>query len=67
MKKTIKDSEYYNSIIDKIEKIRSKNNTNWMDLVRLSFNLDPDKAAKILSKIYQEDKKISDLAKKLKK
>lgn len=67
MKKIIKDSEYYNSIIDKIEKIRSKNNTNWMDLVRLSFNLDPDKAAKILSKIYQEDKKISDLAKKLKK
>jgi len=36
-----------------------------MDLVRLSFNLDPDNAAKILSKIYQEDKKISDLAKKL--
>lgn len=67
MKKIIKDSEYYNSIIDKIEKIRSKNNTNWMDLVRLSFNLDPDKAAEILSKIYQEDKKISDLAKKLKK
>ena len=67
MKKIIKDSKYYNSIIDKIEKIRSKNNTNWMDLVRLSFNLDPNKAAKILSKIYQEDKKISDLAKKLKK
>ncbi len=67
MKKIIKDTKYYNSIIDKIEKIRSKNNTNWMDLVRLSFNLDPNKAAKILSKIYQEDKKISDLAKKLKK
>ena len=30
-----------------------------MDLVRLSFNLDPDKAAKILSKIYQEDKKLA--------
>ena len=67
MKKIIKDTKYYNSIIDKIEKIRSKNNTNWMDLVRLSFNLDPNKAAKILSKIYQEDKKISDPAKKLKK
>ena len=67
MKKIIKDTKYYNSIIDKIEKIWSKNNTNWMDLVRLSFNLDPNKAAKILSKIYQEDKKISDPAKKLKK
>tara|TARA_B100001939_G_C16454768_1_gene410478 strand:- start:58 stop:261 length:204 start_codon:yes stop_codon:yes gene_type:complete len=67
MKKKIKDTKYYNSIIDKIEKIRSKNNTNWMDLVRLSFSLDPDNASKILSKIYQEDKKISDLAKKLRK
>ena len=67
MKKKIKNSKYYNSIIDKIEKIRSKNNTNWMDLVRLSFSLDPENASKILSKIYQEDKKISDLAKKLRK
>ena len=67
MKKKIKNSKYYNSIIDKIEKIRSKNNTNWMDLVRLSFSLDPDNASKILSRIYQEDKKISDLAKKLRK
>ena len=67
MKKKIKDTKYYNSIIDKIEKIRSKNNTNWMDLVRLSFSLDPDNASKILSKIYHEDKKISDLAKKLRK
>lgn len=67
MKKKIKDTKYYNSIIDKIEKIRSKNNTNWMDLVRLSFSLDPDNASKILSKIYREDKKISDLAKKLRK
>ena len=67
MKKKIKDTKYYNSIIDKIEKIRSKNNTNWIDLVRLSFRLDPDNASKILSKIYREDKKISDLAKKLRK
>ena len=28
-------------IINQIEKIRSKNNKNWMDLLRLSFNLDP--------------------------
>ena len=27
----------YSSIISKIEKIRSKNNVNWMDILRLAF------------------------------
>ena len=31
----------HSRIIDKIEKIRSKNNVNWMDILRLSFKLDP--------------------------
>ena len=64
-KKIIKNFKYYNSIIDKIEKVRSKNNVNWMNLVRLSFSLNPKKASKILAQIYKEDKKISELAKKL--
>ena len=54
-------------ILDKIEKIRSKNNTNWMNVLRLSFELAPEKTAKILSKIYKDDQRISKLAKKLKK
>ena len=65
MKRIKKDAKYYNDIIDKIEKVRSKNNVNWMNLVRLSFSLDSKKASKILSQIYKEDKKISALAKKL--
>ena len=28
------------SLINKIQKIRSKNNKNWMDLVKLSLKLD---------------------------
>lgn len=54
-------------IINKIERIRGKNNKNWMDILRLSFNLSPKRTAKLLSKIYREDQRISNLAKKLTK
>ena len=57
----------YHKIIDQIEKTRSKNNTNWMDVLRLAFKYDPKKAAQIMSKIYSEDSKISKLTKKLTK
>ena len=49
----------YINIISKIKKIRSKNNTNWMDILRLAFILDPDGASKIMQKINCDDKKIS--------
>lgn len=52
-------------IIGKIEKIRSKNNVNWMDILRLAFKHDPKNAAKIVRKIHSDDKKISSLVKKL--
>ena len=32
-----KNTEYYISIIDEMEKIRTKNNVNWMDILRLAF------------------------------
>ena len=49
-------------IIDQIQNIRSKNNKNWMDLLRLSLKLDYKKTAKIIKDINHKDKKISDLA-----
>ena len=52
-------------LINKIQKIRSKNNKNWMDLLRLSLKLDFKTTAKILRDIVSDDKKISDLAKKI--
>lgn len=52
-------------LINKIQKIRSKNNKNWMDLLRLSLKLDFKTTAKILKDIVSDDKKISDLAKKI--
>jgi hypothetical protein len=57
----------YERIIDEIEKIRSKNNSNWMDILRLAFKYNPKNAAKIMSKIYVDDAKIGKLAKKLTK
>ena len=54
-------------IIDNISKIRSKNNKNWMDILKLAFKNDPKNASKILSKITNFDQRISKLTKKLHK
>ena len=56
----------YLKIINKIEKIRSKNNVNWMNILRLAFELDPKRTSKIMKKINYDDKKISSLLNKLK-
>jgi len=54
-------------IINQIEKIRSKNNKNWMDLLRIAFKHAPKEASKIMKKINLHDKKISFLVSKLSK
>jgi hypothetical protein len=55
----------YLKIIDQIQKIRSKNNVNWMDLLRLAVKLDHKTTSGIMAKIYRDDQKVSALAKKL--
>lgn len=57
----------YLKTIDKIQEIRSKNNVNWMNILRLAFRLDPKEAAKIMKKINYDDKKISLLLNKISK
>tara|TARA_B110001450_G_scaffold248916_1_gene265651 strand:+ start:174 stop:362 length:189 start_codon:yes stop_codon:yes gene_type:complete len=59
------ENNKYLKIINKIEKIRSKNNVNWMNILRLAFKLDPNSAKKIMKKINYDDKKISDLLNKM--
>jgi hypothetical protein len=61
----MKKKKRYLDIIKKIENIRKKNNSNWMNLLRLAFNMSPNKAALIMSKIYLDDARISKLVKKL--
>ncbi len=57
----------YLIIIKRIEKIRKKNNVNWMNLLRLAFKHSPKQAARIMSKIYIDDNNIGKLVKKLTK
>ena len=48
-------------IINKIEKIRSKNNVNWMDVLRIALKNSPNETIKLIKDINQKDKKISNL------
>jgi len=57
--------EYYLGIIDEIEKIRTKNNVNWMDVLRLAFTHAPEESKKLMKKINKEDNRISVLFEKL--
>ena len=67
MKKNNTNIRRYLKIIDKVEKIRSKNNVNWMDILRVAFKYAPTEAAKIMNQINSDDKKISKLLKRLRK
>ena len=52
-------------IIDEIEKIRGKNNKNWMDILRLAYKKSPKETKLLISQVYRDDAKISKLVKKL--
>ena len=52
-------------LVNRIQNIRSKNNKNWMDLLRLSLKLDFKTTSKILKQICKDDQRISKLAKKI--
>ena len=46
----------YLKIINQIQKIRSKNNVNWMNILKVAFKHAPKKSIKIMSKINSDDK-----------
>ena len=48
----MKKTEHYLKIIDEIEQVRSQNNVNWMDILRLVFIHAPDEATELMRKIY---------------
>ena len=54
-------TEHYLNIIDEIERIRTRNNVNWMDLLRLAFIHSPEEAKKLTKKINESDNKINEL------
>ena len=57
----------YTKLINKVQKIRSRNNINWMNILKLAFRFAPKEAAGLMKKINSDDKKISILLKKLSK
>ena len=52
-------------IINQIQKVRSKNNKYWMDVLRLAFKFAPNQASGLMKSINLNDEKISKLVKKL--
>ena len=60
-----KQIEHYLKIIDEIENVRTRNNVNWMDVLRLAFTHAPEEAKELMKKIYTADDEISELLKKL--
>tara|TARA_B100000965_G_scaffold361821_1_gene343466 strand:- start:431 stop:679 length:249 start_codon:yes stop_codon:yes gene_type:complete len=54
-------------IFNKIQKVREKNNKNWMDLLRLAYHHDPKNTSRILNRIIKKDQTLIKLAKYFKK
>ena len=52
-------------IIDEVQDIRSKNNVNWMDILRLAFQHAPDEARQLMGRVNDYDSKISSLLREL--
>ena len=65
MKIKNKQIQGYLKIIDEIEKVRTRNNVNWMDILRLAFTHAPDEAKELMKKINTADDEISELLKTL--
>ena len=63
----MKNNKYRKSLtlVNQIQKIRSKNDINWMNLLRLALKLDHKSTSKILSEIYKDDQRITKLAEKI--
>ena len=47
MKDKDKQIKHYLNIIDDIEKVRTRNNMNWMDVLRLAFKHSPEEAKNV--------------------
>lgn len=52
-------------IIQEIERTRSENNKNWMDLIKLAFEHAPEESKLIIGRVNDQDDKITELYKKL--
>jgi predicted nucleic acid-binding protein len=61
MEEKRKQIKYYLEIIDEIEKRRTRNNVNWMNILRIAIRHAPDEAIELLKNVNCEDERISEL------
>lgn len=52
-------------LIDQIEAIRTRNNVNWMDLLRVAYKSAPEETKVLIKRINTDDNRISELFAKL--
>ena len=60
-----KSNNNYIKYINIIQKIRARNNVNWMNILKVAFKHAPKEASLLMKKINSDDKKISQYLKKL--
>ena len=63
----MKKSNKHIYLINNVQKIRARNNVNWMNILKLAFKYAPKEAGQLMKKINSDDKKISSLLSKLAK
>jgi len=64
-KKKVKKFKKVTNVIDRIENTRTKNNINWMNILRIAIKYSPEETKNLLRKINNQDQKISKLLKKI--
>jgi hypothetical protein len=52
-------------LVDEMERIRTANNVNWMNLVRLALRVAPTEARAIFADIQQKDREIAGIIQQL--
>ena len=65
MKNKEKKIKKYIDIINKIQKTRSKNNVNWMNILKIAIKNSPEETIQTMKKIKDNDNKITNLFKKM--
>jgi hypothetical protein len=65
MKNKEKKIKKYIDIINKIQKTRSKNNVNWMNILKIAIKNSPEETIQTMKKINDNDNKITNLFKKM--
>lgn len=54
-------------VIDEIQKVRGKNNTLWMNILKIAFRSSPEETKALFKEVAENDSRIVELSKELAK